>query len=435
VTETNVIIDTLEEFTELAGAVRADLLDVVEKRYRRRRRGRNGAVLAAVILVVAAVGGGIAVNPFSGTANHRQPAAAGPTSKATAIMVPTNHAKPPAGLVWRLPSTSGTLPKIEATWPAATTSVPAKAPDGAEPYPMAALDSTHLLVSSITNEATGGLYSYDMTTKTFTVLVNRVAATKPAFINRFAISPSWVIYELDVNNAMDIYKIPHTGGTPQRVAQVNVDSGSTSEWTATDQAIYWSDSAGVSALPLSGGVPTRLAGFAEFQLVDGSAWAVRAVRSQISDPAGMSPLRVDSAYVTEEMKNVVTGQDLPVKPAAHALMLTCAPTFCIGTKDRRVSFIQNLADTKSAPMPAALGYGGVFNGGSVPLFVGQPDIGSSGFTLWEPATGKVGADSSPANAKGTDASAGMDGLAGAVLGWQQVAGGPISEYVSLSAIS
>jgi hypothetical protein len=416
-TEPNVVTTTLEAYAEHADAAPADLLDRVESRYRRRRNRRTVGAGAAVMVLVAAVIGGVALSPFGGGA----PTKHGPASPSKVSVTGGN---PNA---WHLPSTSATLPTVQETWPNASFRLPANTPDGGTSWPMGALDGSHVLVESHRKEAAGGLYSFDTKTGAFKVLVGRVSPTNPAFINRFAVAPHWIVWEVDGNNSMDVYKLPIAGGTPQLVAHVATDSGSLGPWTATDQAIYWSaaNSPGIDRLMLSGGKPVAMLGFEKFQLLDGSQWAVRT-----TTPPN-SPGRV-----THELKNIVSGDDRLVTPLPGAVMLTCAPSYCVGWNAAGAGWIQDTGGAFHQALPSTLRYGSLCNCGQdgravYNMTYNSPD-GGSGYLIWTPSSGQIGVGVSRIGKDGS--SSGFGDVNSPVLGWQTVAGGPIDEYVALGLL-
>jgi hypothetical protein len=400
--EPNVVTTTLEAYADRADTAPADLLERVEQRYRRRRGRRVIGAGVAILVLVAAVVGGVALNPLSSNAKTYR-------SHQLNATVPT-----PVG--WTVPTAVDPLPTIQETWPHAAFRLPAQAPGGGRLGALASLDATHVLtVGSATAEAAGGLYSYDLATGGFTTLVAHTATHQPAFMNRFAIAPNWLVWEIDDKNSMDVYKVPRTGGTPRLISHVDTDAGATSEWAATDQAVYWSGGTepGVYRLSLAGGPPKPLAGFRDFGMTAGSAWAVRQQRG-----------------VTEELKNVVTGQDLPVKTPADAVALSCSPTFCVGA-GASAEWIQNLGDTVRSPLPEGLGLGVVCNCASGPVVVAT-DHDAAGYVLWTPSDGRIGIGASPEAKDGSSSSnGGTDSL---MLGWQMTAGGPVDEYVALGLV-
>ncbi|HEY1486010.1 MAG TPA: hypothetical protein VGF84_07885, partial [Micromonosporaceae bacterium] len=121
-TEPNIITSTLEAYADHATPVRADMLEVVERRFGRRRRNRAAASVAAAVVVVAVIVGGIAFNPFSGTADRRRLPT--PPLVSSTVVPGTN---------WHIPTT-GKLPSVTAQWPNAVAEVPTKAPDGGKTW-------------------------------------------------------------------------------------------------------------------------------------------------------------------------------------------------------------------------------------------------------------------------------------------------------------
>jgi len=142
-------------------------------------------------------------------------------------------------------------------------------------------------------------------------------------------------------------------------------------------------------------------------------------------------------FVTQEMRNVVTGKDLVVKNPAQANDLSCSPTFCVGSRNGKHTFVQTLDGTARADLPAGMNGGQVRNtatGGSFYVVSPKWTTGTDETIVWDPATGKVGSASDfPVTTKvdGGASTTGTSYDAMFVLGWATQKGAPVSTYLAL----
>jgi hypothetical protein len=370
---------TLESYAERAGDVRADMLEVVESRYRKRRRAQAISSAAGVLIVAAIVTAAFVINPFTGT-----------TPKPITPATWTQQGP------WRIPKPSAPVPSPAAVWPEAVVHLPAVTPGGQKPAAVAAIDSTHLVVADDLGQGISTFYSYDTVEATFKVIAKPADRRQVQWV---ITSPHWLAWSVeDASHRLAVYKAPLAGGAVQLIATVAFPTVPTS-WYATDDALYYSDSKpGVIRLPMAGGKVSALAGFADFY-VDGSPWAHAWPRAATDtlDPGG---LLTSSGTVMASLKNIITGAQRTIASKPDDVGLGCMPEFCVGETDGE-SFVRKVDGTSSVPLPPSLssdpssrvefvpigGQRSLFSTWTIPDSA-NPDQTDWDY-LWDPQSGKI----------------------------------------------
>jgi hypothetical protein len=383
------LADDLRAIADLADGGPPDLADRVLRHHALRRRRRVAASVIAG-LTVAVVGIAVTIpaiqTAFRPTAHGRT---AGPTGTI-----------PPGPGPWQVPPIGATLPSLASAWPRAVIHLPAHAPNGGVPFPLAVIDTTHVLVSSgPTRATTTALFAFDTTAATFRGIAT-IAGDNPS-VSHWAVTSRSVVWGVDRANGVDVYTAPLAGGSPVQIGHIDTPTANVGPWFATSDAVYWSAARpGVMQLPLAGGTPEPVPGFGDMYLLHGtSPWA-----TQLSDVHG-SPYNIGAEGLTDtgvarRMKSLVTGDEVAVTPPAGATALSCAPTFCVGLVGDAASptsFIQKPDGTSRFTLDGGdtrvaypVGNGGVLvarpvvNGGDT-LLINDPISGTAG-TVVAPAS-------------------------------------------------
>lgn len=329
------LIEDLRDAASAAELGPADLADIVTRRYLHRRQRRMwiaGSVAGVVVALVVVVT--LTVPRHTGG----RPGPIGdtplPTAEPTAPFIPLGPGP------WHLPAAGTDVPSLASAWPNAVVHLPATAPDGGAVHALAAIDATHVLVeSSPASEASGSFYSYDIPGGTFRLITTIAQNGTRAYVNRLAVSPHWVVWDVDqpATPGYQVFKAPLSGGPGQLVATLPEPITYTGSWFATDSDLYWSGThPGVLRLPLSGGTPTPVPGFADMYVInDTSPWAVSMPGVDITQRGGIGG-GVQTG-VTRRLKNLVTGAQIDVSVPHGTTGLQCSAAFCVGTTGSGVS--------------------------------------------------------------------------------------------------
>ncbi|GAA3443360.1 hypothetical protein [Planomonospora venezuelensis] len=256
------LVRTLSGAADAAPEPPGDLLGAIGARRARRTRRRVQSVLA-VAAVVAVVGGGTAV--ARGVFSHR--GGEGPIlADATATAVMTTPAPSP-----QRPTQAGKAPRIRPAaevWPAAVSTIPAKAPDGWRYRPITALSATELLLAAESSfERSGRLEVYDTARGSRTVLAEMPApeGVKGYFAQSVDVGAEYVAWYGTTPDGgdrwADFWVVPRTGGTARQVGVVTGEQAEVEALGTTADSVVWSVSGGgVYRMPLGGGTPERIEG-------------------------------------------------------------------------------------------------------------------------------------------------------------------------------
>jgi hypothetical protein len=276
-----------------APAPPADLLGRVQAG--RRRHRRNRAVTAAFAAVVLLTGGSWAV---------LRPAPDRPDTPG--ISAPIEIPRVPGFIV---PQPAQEPQLVTVTWPGALVgpAEPPETPSGAGFVVIDRLDDRRLLVS----EDLRKLYAYDLTTRTFQVLVSDTRSWVRNAQPLVGRSPHWIVWvggSPQPGYDFSVYRAPVTGGARELVGTVRNQGPGGMNLYATDEYVYWRhpDETGVTRMSMADGSYGPLPGFAGYQ-IDGTAWA--------RGPAGF--------------RNLVTGEERRITRSPDAKSADCVPAFCL----------------------------------------------------------------------------------------------------------
>lgn len=290
------------------------------------------------------------------------------------IVVGLTIAVPALGLrggspAWRLATPGAVPPPIDQVWPGTVIVRPTEPLDGYAPIVIMPIDPTHLLISVDGLSRTGitdpehappvPVAVYDTVQQTYHD-VTSIPQGLSYEIDALAVSDHWLVWakRADHDDGSEIYKAPLAGGPATLLGTVDLVHGGAGLY-ATDTDIYWTASApnyGVMRQPLGGGPAEPVPGAEGMSLLyPRSPWAALVTtngrRSGQLHPG-------EDLYVTHELRNVVTGQDIKVRMPPRTTSLQCTPQLCVGnaaTRSETGAFIQRPDGADRSPLPLGKG--------------------------------------------------------------------------------
>ncbi|WP_141703473.1 hypothetical protein [Planobispora rosea] len=302
-----------------------NLLGAVERRRVRRTRRRVQSVLAVAAVIVVA-GGGTAV--ARGVFSHR--GGEGPIladAAATATATPERSAsstrKPtPSPSAGRAPG-ADIRPAAE-VWPAAVSTIPAKAADGWRYQPITALSATEVLLAAESSfEKVGRLETYDTASGSRTVLTEMPGpeGVEEYFVQSIDAGAAHIVwYGTTPNNGdrwADFWVAPRSGGTARQVGEVTGEQAEVDAVGVTADSVVWSVSGGgVYRMPLGGGTAERIEGTDGLHLV---SW-----------PWAADVGERDFQKKQTKLVNLETMQVVEVKAPDGLETFRCGPEWCFG---------------------------------------------------------------------------------------------------------
>ncbi|MFI6602978.1 hypothetical protein ACIBHX_42600 [Nonomuraea sp. NPDC050536] len=347
---------------ELAGAMReaaarapdTDLLAGVSRR--RRRRARRRAQALAVVSVVAVVGVSTAVARGVLSTGGGNDTAAAPTAPASvAASTPTDE---PSEITFT--SEKMETQPIEKLWPQAIFTMPAKSADGWRYRPITGLSATEVLLDAESSfEKAGRIEIYDTATGQFRVLteVPTTPGLKQYYPQAADLDDQNVAWyanarKPDGTPVVEFWKVPRSGGIPERFGTLEGTQARDMRAFALDgDRVVWSNGTlgGVYAMPLSGGLPSPVAGSEGLFIIDWP-WA------------GDIPAYGNNAERNQtKVVNLKTGEVRQVHPPEGYSNLRCGPVWCYAhQKDAIVSIVQRVDGTQSRTLPG-VAVGGALN--------------------------------------------------------------------------
>ncbi|MFC4063048.1 hypothetical protein ACFOWE_32620 [Planomonospora corallina] len=324
-----------------------DLLEVVRRRRARRARRRTGAVLAAAA-VIAVVAGGTAV--ARGVFSHRG-------GEGPALVDATVTASP--GRPTPSPRASGPAAPLEVrpaaeVWPAAVSTIPAKAPDGWRYRPVTALSATELLLAAESSfEKAGRLEVYDTAGGSRRVLADMPGppGAKGYFPQRVEAGAENIVwYGTNPSGGAawaDFWVVPRSGGTARRIGEVTGAPAEVDGIGVTADSVVWSVRAGgVYRMPLAGGAPERIEGADGLHLLSWP-WAADVGERDFQKAQG-------------KLVNLETGQVTEVKAAEGTTTFRCGPQWCFGEGDGTgaKAFAERVDGSRRSVLPGLSALGG-----------------------------------------------------------------------------
>lgn len=328
---------TLRTAAEHAGGSSASLADAVAARRRARRlRQRLRVALAAAAVVIVTGGTAAVLSQGDGRA-----------APAVTVTDPTPVAEPTG------PATPARIEHAEKSWPQAVLKVPARSERGGKLQPVTALSPTEvLLVADVAFEKAGRLEVHDATRGTTRVLgaVPTPDGVKRYYPQRFEVGERHIAWygrtPQDGDDWADFWVMPRAGGRARQVAEVTGEAAHVDEIRLVGDTLVWSvERGGVYRVPLTGGTPQRLPDSDRLRLATWP-WAM-------DHPGNWRTTNPTRAV------NLETGASVPISVPAGAKYVECDGQWCAGAADDRV-FVQRLdgAGRRSLPVefrPGALG--------------------------------------------------------------------------------
>lgn len=347
---------------ELAGAMReaahhapdSDLLAGVAQR--RHRRSRRRVQAFAVVSVVAVVGVSTAVAKGVLSTGGGNDTAAAPTAPASvADSTPTDD---PSEITFT--SEKVDSKPLEELWPQAIFTMPAKNADGWRYRPITGLSATEVLLGAESSfEKTGRIEIYDTTTGQSRVLteVPTTPGMKEYYPQAADLDDQNVAWyanarKPDGTPVVEFWKVPRSGGTPERFGTLEGAQAKDVRAFALDgDRVVWSNGmrGGVYAMPLSGGLPSPVAGSEGLFIIDWP-WA------------GDMPAYGDAAVGNQtKVVNLKTGEVRQVHQPEGVSSLRCGPVWCYAHQKHSIgSIVQHVDGSQSRTLPGAV-VGGALN--------------------------------------------------------------------------
>ncbi|WP_113698562.1 hypothetical protein [Nonomuraea lactucae] len=291
--------DLIRTLRTAADQVRSDgLAGAVAARRRARRIRQRVQVMLAAAAVVAVAGGTTAVLSSGG-------GQAGP-----AVTVTSGE-----------PSRLEVQPAAE-VWPKAVFKMPAKAADGWKYRPITGMSPTEvLLIAESSFEKAGRLEVYDSAAKSARVLGDVPAPTnvRGYYAQNFEVGEKHIAwYGETPNNGdkwADFWIMPREGGEAKQLGEVTGSMAEVERIGVTDDSVVWSvRSGGVYRVPLTGGTPQRIAGSDGLHLL---SWPWAGDRTRRGDVTNQ-----------HRLVNLETGESKDVQVPDGAKGMSCLPDWC-----------------------------------------------------------------------------------------------------------
>ncbi|MFI7438675.1 hypothetical protein [Nonomuraea indica] len=229
-------------------------------------------------------------------------------------------------------------------WPEAVFTMPAKSADGWRYRPVTGLSATEVLLSAESSfEKAGRLEVYDSAAKSARVLgdVPAPEGVKGYFVQDFEVGEQHIAWYGTTPNSpdkwADFWIMPRVGGQAKRVGEVTGPMSEVDRIGVTGDSVVWSvHQGGVYRMPLTGGTPERVAD--ELHLM---SWPLAVGYADGGENRGRRHDRV---------VDLETGQTVTVPAPAKVTSLTCGPVWCYGAAgDRTIVQRHDGSDRKDLP--------------------------------------------------------------------------------------
>ncbi|MFC4537034.1 hypothetical protein [Sphaerisporangium dianthi] len=293
-------------------------------------------------------------------------------------VVGTHAITAPAPAARPTPTTGPVAPPIEKVWPRAVHEIPAKGPGGRTFTPDVFVKDRVVVGRGLTRNRLDGIWSYDLDKRTFT----RVAPLKDRNVMKAPLvhGDGYLAWSAIAGRRTEIWAVPVTGGVPRRIASIAALVTSDGSYygirlAIADGAAVWSPyDGGVYRASLKGGKATLISGTRGFHLVEWP-WAgwpgVEAADHPVTRPM-------------EHLKNVLTGALNDVTPPpGRSTWDECGVTWCF---DRVEAWRRDGTGLRELPGSAR---GDLYSGRFVQLAQQDRD-GRHASTVHDIATGRTG---------------------------------------------
>jgi hypothetical protein len=333
---------------------------VAARRRAHRVRQRMTVALAAAAVVVVAGGTAAVLSRGGGQA---EPAAAVATTSAD-------------------PAEAQIRPAAE-VWPQAVFTMPAKAADGWRYQPVTGISATEVLLSAESSfEKAGRLEVYDATAGRARVLgdVPNPVGVKGYFPQRFDVGERYIAwYGETPNNAdkwADFWIMPMEGGQATQLREVTGTMAEVDRIGVAGDSVVWSvRKGGVYRIPLTGGDPERIAGTDGLHL---TSWPWAA----FTEPDGRGGRN------TKRLVNLETGESVDVQAPAGATKVACTPSWCYAMTPDGRPIVQRADGSDRKTLPASLTFFGS-DGLMGDRFVHMLPSGTFIKAAYDPVTGRL----------------------------------------------
>jgi hypothetical protein len=301
---------------------------------------------------------------------------------------------------------SGTVPDFDnalspdKVWPEAIHRLPAKLPNGAEYQVFAVLGGDRYLVRKESEKGartdSWSPWVYDVRTGDLTFLGNSASSSGSSTTDwATVIGDRAVWFQVSRRNGSELDATVWAArldgaGEPQLIATVAGHGSAPHFIGVVGDSIYWDEagllgekSAAIYRLPVSGGTPQRVPDSAGYRLFTLSPWA---------DTQDHLHMREGNFPREGVLWNVETGERRAWRAHAQSRTVTCAPLLCTGLGTNGRHFVQRLDGTGYQELPylvddfhpgAALE--GRFSVGTV-----VTSHGNNRWYVWDLTTGKAG---------------------------------------------
>ncbi|WP_157518460.1 hypothetical protein [Herbidospora mongoliensis] len=212
---------------------------------------------------------------------------------------------------------------VSEVWRDAVFTMPAKAPDGAAYRPVTGLSATEILVTAETSfEKASRLEIYDSVAKTGRVVAEmpEPAGIKGYYAQQVEVGSAhfvwWGSTPNDDDKWADVWAVPRTGGGAIQLAELTGEASEVERLGVVADEVVWSvRSGGIYRVPLTGGTPERVTEGAGLHLL-GWPWA--------SDVSG------NAASGQQKIVNLETGTTTAVGTPASVRGFRCDEAWCSG---------------------------------------------------------------------------------------------------------
>ncbi|WP_431920531.1 hypothetical protein [Nonomuraea jabiensis] len=285
-----------------------DLADGVARRRRSRRTRQRVRVVLAAAAVVAVVAGAAAI--VSRSDGHRR--------------------AEPATIT--LPGWDGIKP-AEELWPRAVVEVPAYDSEGWRTQVATSMSATEVLLLAKAGKERR-LEVYDSARGTIRILGS---IPEPRDLRYLAVGTQYIAWYTGPlsGGPVEFWIMPRAGGAARRVGQVAADVDS---FGIPDGTLVWSvrGGGGVYRMPVTGGTPQRLPGTDGLRLTSWP-WA-----------AGTGSPEIQNRIV-----NLETGESIEVSVPDGVRSMQCHPEWCAGARGQR-GFVQRVDGSEPRTLPQEL---------------------------------------------------------------------------------
>ncbi|MCG5220295.1 hypothetical protein [Streptosporangium sp. KLBMP 9127] len=301
------LVRALKEAGDSAPEPLGDLAgDLARRRRLRSRRRFQMALAAAGVVAVIGAGTTVVTNTFTNRGDEGAMTMVETPAPAATTSVP--KAKPAAEL-----------------WPAAVSTMPAKAADGWKYRPVTALNATEILLTAESSfEKAGRLEIWDTAAKKSTILgdMPEPEGVRGYFAQNVEAGDDHIVWFGETPNDdtawADLWTMPRSGGSATRIGELTGEAAAVDQIAVTKEHVVWSvTSGGVYRMPITGGSPEKLAGTEGLHLID---WPWAGDVQKYDDWEKNQTLLV----------NVETGERLTPQVPDGVKGLRCSPEWCTG---------------------------------------------------------------------------------------------------------